>query len=354
MNTILYLGYSGTSGYATATKNAIFRHVMNGHKVTFIPYVADNSVDRDPSSPITQVIQTCINTKYTYYDILICEMVPDNCALSRAIELSAQYKPTRIIIKTVWETTRISPSWLPILNHPLWNEVWVPSEFNKQCFIASGVIPKVVVEKYTSYNFNCTLFNKSNVLIPSNFHFGNKDIRETYNFYYISTWNTRKNNTGTLRTFCDTFTRQDNVSFLIKTGFNQYSFSAALHVYNETKQILDTYPDHPDVILFTENYSPSEISAIHTLGDCYFLLHRGEGLGLSSYDAFLNQKPVIVTGFGGHVEYFGNHYPTLVPFNLVPVDNMPFDCYKHDHLWAEPDYSVAKQFLRSQLQSDNN
>ena len=77
------------------------------------------------------------------------------------------------------------------------------------------------------------------------------------------------------------------------------------------------------------------------------MLHRGEGLGYSSYDAYINHKPVIVTGFGGHTEYISINYPYLVDYKLIKVFGMKSTgFYQHDHEWAEPDYNHAKYLLR--------
>ena len=89
------------------------------------------------------------------------------------------------------------------------------------------------------------------------------------------------------------------------------------------------------------------MNEIHNLGDCYYLLHRGEGLGISSYDAFLNHKSVIVTKFGGHVEYFPENYPYFVDCSMVKVDGMKETVwYNHDHQWAEPNYEHARELLK--------
>lgn len=345
---ILYLGSSGTSGYALATKNAMLNYKLHGHNVKLIPIEVDNSraIDNNLSN---KIIDDCINSNYEYYDLMICEMAPSSFIRDKACEIynklcnNAQCK---IVLKTVWETNRISSLWIPILNDPIWNAVWVPSEWNKAVFIESGVTTNIEVHKYVSYNFPCNPRNKSNIPIPFHHQFGIKDILTTYNFYYISTWNLRKNNVRTLHTFCETFTNSDNVSLLMKTGFNSYSDDNTRYVYHEITKILEKYKNPPTIVLFPNNYSDQDINRIHAIGDCYFLLHRGEGLGFSSYDAYLANKPVIVTGYGGQVEYFSHNYPYFVKHRLVDVSpDMPFDCYKHSHQWAEPDYEHAKQLM---------
>lgn len=344
---ILYIGSTGTSGYAVVTKNSIFNFLINGCNVTFHPIQVDNSIQKQ-SDIISVEVEKCIHKKYEYYDKLIIEIVPQELTLSKireCIHLCNNINCKKII-KTVWETTNISPNWLPILNDDLIDEIWVPSEFNKTAFKNSGVIKPIYIDKYMTFNY---LLNtkKKDIIVPKNIQYGTKDIKNTYNFYYISTWNERKNNFNTIKTFCDTFTNEDNVSLLMKTGYNDYTEHITSIVKNNIENILKQYTNPPNIVYFPNNYTHCELNNIHLLGDCYFLLHRGEGLGMSSYDAYLNHKPVIVTGYGGQIEYFTENYPYFVDYSIIDVntDIVPFDCYKHKHQWAEPNYEHAKQLL---------
>ena len=213
---ILYAGSNGTSGYAIATKNSIFNLLMNGHNVTFHPIQVDNSLQQQDIISIE--VEKCIYKKYDIYDKLIIELVPQELTIIKIHELFkvCNNLDCKKIIKTVWETTHISPSWLSVLNNDIVDEIWVPSKFNKIAFENSGVTKPIFIDKYVSFNY-LTSTIKQEIDIPNNIQYGNKDIKNTYNFYYISTWNERKNNYNTIKTFCETFTNNDNVSLLMKS-----------------------------------------------------------------------------------------------------------------------------------------
>ncbi len=344
---ILYIGSSGTSGYGIATKNSIFNLLMNGFNVTFIPIQVDNSLQQQSDIISTEVLK-CIDKKYDFYDKLIIELVPQEFILTKFEELFKICKNLNCkkIIKTVWETTRISPTWLPILNSDIVDEILVPSKFNKIAFENSGVTTTINIDKYVSFNHFINT-SKKNIEIPNNIQYGNKNIKDTYNFYYISIWNERKNNYNTIKTFCETFTSNDDVSLLMKTGLYDYGHHITSTTKYNIENILKEFPNPPNIIYFADNYTHYQLNDIHLLGDCYYLLHRGEGLGYSCYDAYLNNKPVIVTGFGGHVEYFYENYPYFVHYKLTSVQNMDNSiCYNHKNEWVEPDYEHAKQLLQ--------
>jgi hypothetical protein len=343
---ILYVGSTGTSGYAIATKNFIFNHLMSGNNVTYLPVDVDNTQKND-NDPISINVKSCVNKFYDYYDYFICNFIPTLFEPQyNDVKKYINNPNCKKILQTVWETTKISNDWLPYLNNPLCDEIWLPSKFNKNVFEQSEVTTPIKVKKYVSYNIINTI-DKKDIGLPFHFRYGNADITKTFNFYYIGTWNERKNNIGTLRTFCETFSKEDNVSLLIKSNYYMYQDSYTNEIKTELEKVLSEYPNHPTILLFPDNYPISTLNLIHNLGDCYFLLHRGEGLGLSSYDAYLNHKPVIVTGFGGHTEYFSDNYPYLVDYKLIDVSKtFPFPFYQHDHQWAEPDYNHAKNLLR--------
>jgi hypothetical protein len=351
---IIYVGSSGTSGYAISTKNQIFNYLMHGNNVTYIPLSVDNS-NKNDIDIISKNVDSCINKIYENYDLFIYNFIPDkfdyilnaeNQILSEKIIEKINKPQCKKILKTVWETTKISSTWVDFINNSVCDEVWLPSEFNKKAFIECGVKKIIKVDKYISYNF-IQKVEKTQLFLPEHIQYGEKNIKDTYNFYYIATWNERKNNKNTIRSFFETFSKDDNVSLIMKTNDYEYTSEKEQYIKQEIEDLLKQYPNHPTVVWFPKNYNAYDMSIIHNLGDCYYLLHRGEGLGYSSYDAYLNHKPVIVTGYGGHTEYFSDKYPYFVEYSMTPVFGMDqVASYQHTHDWAEPDYNHARNLLK--------
>jgi hypothetical protein len=78
-------------------------------------------------------------------------------------------------------------------------------------------------------------------------------------------------------------------------------------------------------------------------------LTRAEGFGLNVFDAALAANPVIVTGWGGQVDYLGPDYPLLVDYALAPMDADADDSWVDmiaDHRWAVADHDDAVDKLR--------
>jgi glycosyltransferase involved in cell wall biosynthesis len=80
-------------------------------------------------------------------------------------------------------------------------------------------------------------------------------------------------------------------------------------------------------------------------------LARAEGFGLGSFDAATHGNPVVITGFGGQLDYLTGS-PHLVRFELVPVhDPLGFASYTPKQRWAEPDVDHGAALLREVAQN---
>jgi glycosyltransferase involved in cell wall biosynthesis len=91
------------------------------------------------------------------------------------------------------------------------------------------------------------------------------------------------------------------------------------------------------------------VDALHTQGDCFVSLSRGEGWGLGAFDAGTNGNPVIVTGWGGTVEFLPAGYPYVVHYDLVPTTDEEPDAWWEPHAgerWAKARTDHAATLMR--------
>jgi hypothetical protein len=120
----------------------------------------------------------------------------------------------------------------------------------------------------------------------------------------------------------------------------------------EITKITDKY-DHAPIIYIKDNLNYDEIKSLHDIGDCYFHLTKTEGFCLGAFDAFNNDKKVIITGYGGHTEYLGKDYDGLVEYELESLNDNEsvFFQFKLDssYKWAIPNKEHAVKLLRSKL-----
>jgi glycosyltransferase involved in cell wall biosynthesis len=106
------------------------------------------------------------------------------------------------------------------------------------------------------------------------------------------------------------------------------------------------YRNPPRVQVEAATWPEHRIAGLHTRGDCYLSLSRGEGWGLGAFDATAYGNPVIATEWGGFLEYLDAESAYLVDCTLVPVEHHEAASYSPDQRWAAPDLEHAVALLR--------
>ena len=93
--------------------------------------------------------------------------------------------------------------------------------------------------------------------------------------------------------------------------------------------------------------SEDEMKGLHARGDCYVSLDRGEGFGLNPFAAGACGNPIIVSGWGGSLEYAKEDNSYLIKCLETPVSGMPWSpWYRGDQLWAEPNIKHASELMK--------
>ncbi len=267
------------------------------------------------------------------YDTVVVHMVPEYYPFWKEKE-----RDRRIIGYTAWETNRPPGHWIPILNGL--DALLVPCRWNKEVFERSGVSVPIHVVPHISHGESPR--RKSKVEAPA----------AVYTFYTIGAWTARKALWSTLRSYLDAFTSSDSALLVIKTGavdFTRRKIWGRFHhgTARAVKRIVGDYRFPARVRLVTEDFDREEMLRIHGEGDCYVSLSRSEGWGLGAFDAAGFGKPVIMTGFGGQLDYLPSDLAWLIDYEMVPVDDeMGKASYSSDQNWAEPNLSHASQLMR--------
>ena len=248
-----------------------------------------------------------------------------------------------------WEADAAPADWRPVLD--ALDLVLVPSEFNRAVLRESGITTPVEVLPHIA---------RPVCPVPGG-AYGPVDDRD-FVFYTIGPWSTRRAVGDTIRAFLDAFTAEDEVALVVKTSQRDFQAVAALRkdgakkvgpyddlVLLSVARIMAAYPHPPKVFVIAEEVPPALVDQLHTRGDCYVSLNRGEGWGLGSFDAVLFGNPAIVTGWGGVLEYLGRDWPLLVDYELVPTsDDIPDDLVEltDEMCWAKADRGHASTLMR--------
>lgn len=84
------------------------------------------------------------------------------------------------------------------------------------------------------------------------------------------------------------------------------------------------------------------IDEIHAHGDCYVSASSSEGIGLGAVEAAMHDKPVIITEYGGAVEYIKTPYTVKCGRQLLENDDFLF---QKGMEWGKPDFDQLLEFM---------
>lgn len=259
--------------------------------------------------------------------------------------LREQLPARRHLALATWEADRLDPSIVASLNRL--DGVIVPSAFNREVFVGSGVeVPVSVVPHVHQPARPC----------PG----GIPGVPDgAFVFYLIATWSTRKAVPETIVAFLDEFGPDEDVALVVKTTRHD-----AMAVERRTRageppgRTEETWWSlarlvagrrTPPVHLLAGDLPDEHIRRLHTRGDCLLSITRSEGFGLTPFEAGAHGNPTIATGFGATPEVLPPGYPLLVDHELVAtIDEEPdgWIDLSAEQRWARPDFGHARALMR--------
>lgn len=343
MKGIYYIGQYGTSGYATAAKGYLYHYYSLGTPICWDPLYFDDS-EMEDSDSYNVVVKSLINKKIEH-DFVIIHSTPD---LWPGLYKQKRYAiEGRVIIGyCTWETNVVPENWVNCINGIV-HELWVPSEYNKEHFAASGVTKLIRVVPH--------IFLPSSPLDRKKININDESV---YTFYTIGELNSRKSILETISAFCNTFSSSDKVRLLIKTHYKDYTTKNRQICESQINSVLNRFPNHPNVIVMLDKCSSKQIAAIHAVGDCYVSLSKSEGFGLPIFDAHHMGKKIIATGYGGPMDFLKFSNADFVKYTLAPVDGMKnyagFEDASRNQQWAIPDLIHASELMRKKYEESKN
>lgn len=352
---ILYICQNGSSGYSNAAKGYIYDYI--GKKIPVKTQYFNCSDEVNENDRFHQYLNSNTSSDIKYNTIIV-HSTPDiwTTVIKNAPNINLEGKT--IIGRTVWEFEKLLSDWVDAINTSIVDIVSVPTEWNKQCFINNGVIKPIIVEPHVYIDYPHKKTGLKHLLSKSIMVCKNEetlDVENSYKFYCIGQLIKRKGIIDTIDAFCKAFTSKDKVVLFVKTFKLNYTKEEQQKCIDEIITVTNEY-NHAPIIYIKENLNYDEIKTLHDIGDCYFHLTKTEGFCLGAFDAFNNHKKVIITGYGGHVEYLGENYYGLVNYTLKPleINESVFFQFRLDdtYKWAIADKDHSISLLKKLLKVD--
>jgi hypothetical protein len=262
------------------------------------------------------------------------------------------------------ETTACSLQWIEGCNRM--NEVWTISEHSKRVFEqtvaefrdqAGNVVKteRVRVPIRVLHNaVHTDVFGVQHKLERSIDDVMLK-IKEKFVYLFVGHWlkgdlgHDRKNVGLLIRLFCETFkntVKSKQPALLLKTSGAGFSVIDREHILKRIKEIRDQVgPNAPNVYLLHGELTESEMNSLynHPKVKVHISLTHGEGFGRPLLEASLSEKPIIASGWSGHLDFLNTNDALLVGGKLENVhpsaawDNVILK----ESMWFMPDPSQA-------------
>jgi exopolysaccharide biosynthesis predicted pyruvyltransferase EpsI len=364
---VRYYGPIGTSGYAIACRDIVKSLFLSEtFDLEFVPLSIQNFNGEDLCEG-NSILRTCCkaNTtedifQYKHLEPVDMVFLHSFCDLwiplvNRERRLNAN---TVIVGVTVWESDKIPPQWIPHLRSV--DIVTVPNKWNRKTILND--VPNIKVTFLPHPVLNASSNNVP--LLPSQTEL--KSLQEltrmkengTYIFYTINEFSGRKGIDLLIKSFIEEFSGSENVVLFIKTH-GSVSKTIGVQFLNYT---VDSRVNGGKIVMDYERWTDAEIEMLHNLGDCYVSLTRAEGHGLAACHAALRGKHIVMTRYGGQVDYLRSiswvAAKSIPAFHCSPCDlhhqqclnfpscrDFPFFIAAQQN-WGDPDVLQAKELMR--------
>lgn len=181
-----------------------------------------------------------------------------------------------------------------------------------------------------------------------------KQVKENFNFLYVGHWlqgglgQDRKDTGMMIKVFLETFKNTKNAPGLImKTSGATYSVldrENMITKINEVKKqvIAKTLPN---IYLFHGDFTDEEMNQLynHPKVKAHVNLTHGEGFGRPLLEASLSGKPILASGWSGHLDFLQKDLALLIGGTLtdVPKKSFPKNMYVEGSKWFTCNYVEA-------------
>ena len=264
------------------------------------------------------------------------------------------------------ETTLVHQNWLVGMNKMDLN--LVPSKHAKDVFESTtyemfdkqknptGILKSEKPIEVLFEGADLSIFD-SKIPVPEKLNNTLSHIKEEFNFLFVGHWlqgdigHDRKDVGMLIKTFCETFAGSGKKPGLIlKTSSATFSVIDREQMIEKIANVKKTIAKKhlPNIYLLHGDLSPEEMNGLynHKKVKAHISFTKGEGYGRPLLEASLSGKPVIASGWSGHVDFLKEH-SFMLPGAVNKVHQSASNEWIIDQSgWFTVDYEFASKTMK--------
>lgn len=269
------------------------------------------------------------------------------------------------------ETTICAPQWvegcnrmdivLTSSNHS--KKVFENSKFemrDKQTNQSQGMIQLSKPIQVLMEGANLEVYKPVKTFESEDLHNEIKSIPESFAYLFVGHWlpgnlgEDRKNVGLLIKAFYEVFKNKKKVPALIlKTSIGGASYMDRREVQKRIDAIRKTVPDAkslPNIYLLHGEFSDKEMNELynHPKVKAMVSLTKGEGFGRPLLEFSLSNKPIMTTGWSGHIDFLNKDFTALMGGELKNVDKSAAhkDMILEEAQWFNVSHSEVGHYLK--------
>lgn len=238
--------------------------------------------------------------------------------------------------RTMFETDRIPDGWLERCN--ALDEVWVPTEFNRETFAGAGV--KASKLRVVGAGVDTELFSPGAQPL-------NIPHLRSFNFLSVFDIQPRKGSDLLLKAFLSEFKPDEDVALILKLSrHSDRSINPEEQLsYFIEREVGVKLEECPPIIVLDGFLPQQDIARLYACAQAFVLPTHGEGYGRPLMEALSSQLPVIATRWSGQLSFLRDENSYLIDIEgLVPA-SVEEEIFA-GHLWAQPSVEHLRQLMR--------
>jgi glycosyltransferase involved in cell wall biosynthesis len=235
------------------------------------------------------------------------------------------------LLMIFWEESLIPESYVDTINSSF-DGVLAPTRAVRKILIDSGVfIPVRVVDfpaDLSAFREIATSRRDTTSGVP----------KAEVTFLHVSSCFPRKGVDVLLSAYAKVFRTEDPVRLVIKGFPNPHN-----NVAEQIARLRKSDPHAPAITFVNEDLDHTSMLRLYEQADAVVLPTRGEGLNLPAAEAIAAGLPLIVTGFGGHLDFCDQRSARLIDYSFGQART---HLSRQNSVWVEPDDKDLSTALR--------